>query len=115
MQHLEDQECYKLVQYLDIKAKTNDIIYSHIAQSTYTKSWAVKNRNTALWVKPWVPDYDLIINWKFFKIEMKKSKGWVVSPNQKKWIEQLKNAWIDVFVCNWFEEAKEVIDWYLKR
>jgi len=49
MKHLEDIECKKLVVRLDKVAKVE---FSHLAQSTFTKSRAVKMRNKSLGVRP---------------------------------------------------------------
>lgn len=107
----EDEECYKLVKMLDIFWVT----YSHLAQSTFTRSFSVKARNKKLGVRPWVPDYMIIRPFTQYDepelifIEMKRKKWWVVSKHQKKRIESLNETWTPTFVCKWFEAVCEVL------
>jgi hypothetical protein len=45
-------------------------------------------------------------------IEMKKEKGGVASPEQKRWQEQLRNRGYCSYICKGNEEAIKVIDEY---
>jgi hypothetical protein len=45
-------------------------------------------------------------------IEMKKEKGGVASPEQKRWQEQLRNRGYCSYICKGSEEAIKVIDEY---
>ena len=45
-------------------------------------------------------------------IEMKKEKGGAVSPEQKRWQEQLRNRGYCSYICKGNEEAIKVIDEY---
>jgi hypothetical protein len=45
-------------------------------------------------------------------IEMKKEKGGVASPEQKRWQEQLRNRGYASYICKGSEEAIKVIDEY---
>jgi hypothetical protein len=45
-------------------------------------------------------------------IEMKKEKGGVASPEQKRWQEQLRNRGYASYICKGNEEAIKVIDEY---
>lgn len=45
-------------------------------------------------------------------IEMKKEKGGVSSPEQKRWQEQLRNRGYASYICKGSEEAIKVIDEY---
>ena len=109
----EHQECVAFVQYLEIMINAGyNIFYTKTAQETYTKSFNQKRKNKNEGVKPGLPDYILIINYKLIFIEMKRidknlSK---ISKYQSTWIENLKNAGIIAVVCFGFEEAKKVID-----
>ena len=46
-------------------------------------------------------------------IEMKRTKGGKVSPEQKEWLEYLNSAGYRAVVCKGFLEAKAVIESYL--
>lgn len=105
----EDTDQKLLVSYLEL---LHDVKFTHIPNSTFTKSWGVKMRNKALGVRAGFPDLVIIIRNKFFCIEMKREKGGVLSPVQKEWINALKNANIPVHVCKGFDEAKKVVDSY---
>lgn len=107
----EEQEQILLVNYLDILG----IKYTHIASSTFTKSWKVKNRNKAMGVRPGLPDLVMIINDNVVFMELKRTKGGVLSPYQKEWIKDLKACVnVEVFVCAGFQQAKEVVDNLIK-
>lgn len=111
----EDQECYNLVSYLNIRK----IKFAHIPNETYTPYKSIINKNKKLWVKKWLPDYLIKIDkkrskdWKSYLlfIEMKRQKWWVVSKEQKEWIEEL-NDFIQVkaFIAKWFNEAKQIVE-----
>ena len=45
-------------------------------------------------------------------IEMKKEKGGVASPEQKRWQEQLRNRGYASYICKGKEEAIKIIDEY---
>jgi hypothetical protein len=45
-------------------------------------------------------------------IEMKKEKGGVASPEQKRWQEQLRNRGYASYICKGSEDAIKVIDEY---
>ncbi|MFI5405448.1 MAG: VRR-NUC domain-containing protein [Nitrososphaerales archaeon] len=46
-------------------------------------------------------------------LELKRVKGGKVSENQKYWLEFLREKGYQAFVANGFEEAKEIILYYL--
>jgi hypothetical protein len=48
-------------------------------------------------------------------IEMKKEKGGVASPEQKRWQEQLRNRGYASYICKGNEEAIKVIDEYFNE
>jgi len=47
-------------------------------------------------------------------IEMKKEKGGVASPEQKRWQEQLRNRGYCSYICKGKDEAIKIIDEYFK-
>ena len=48
-------------------------------------------------------------------IEMKKEKGGVASPEQKRWQDQLRNRGYASYICKGNEEAIKVIDEYFNE
>ena len=48
-------------------------------------------------------------------IEMKRQKGGRVSEKQKEWIDRLNSLGYLVVVCRGFDEAREVIEEYIKE
>jgi len=112
---LEDQECHTLVDYLEIlKQQGKVIVFSHTANETYTRSWNQKRRNTAMGVRSGIPDYVIVTRKYTLFLEMKRVKGGVVSPTQKKWIKAIENTGVPVAVCKGFDEAKIFVDKYLR-
>lgn len=111
---LEDAECKAFVQYLEIlQAQGHDIIFSHMANETFTKSWKTKNRNKAMGVRSGLPDYIIIINGLVVWLEMKRKTGGVISATQKEWLERLENAAQVVHVARGLDEAIEVVKTYV--
>lgn len=111
---LEDAECKAFVQYLEVlQSQGHDIIFSHMANETFTKSWKTKNRNKAMGVRSGLPDYIIIINGLVVWLEMKRRTGGVISATQKEWIERLEQAGQNVHVARGLDEAMEVIGGYL--
>ena len=126
----EDNECMALVNYLKLRG----LKFSHLAQSTAAVSyvggvrkpnWKTIKRNQALGVTKGIPDYMILIeregsilsgpkNNLLLFIEMKKSKGGKVSPEQADWINGLNKVYgIVAMVCQGFDQAKEAIDAFL--
>jgi len=97
----EDEEQMVVVQYLEMKGHK----FTHIPNSTFTKSWKVKNRNTRLGVRPGLPDLVAIINDNLVWLEMKRQKGGVVSQSQKEWHEALEKAGQTIVVAKGAEQA----------
>lgn len=115
----EKIECLALVEWMTLKG----LIFSHIPQETFTKSWGVKMKNKIMGVKPGVPDYLIIIpkiksktdKSQLVFIEMKKKKGGITNINQLFWIEQLNCCeGIMARVCNGTEEAIKFLNHFIK-
>jgi len=73
--------------------------FTAIPNSTYTKSENQKRRNTASGLRRGLPDLLIIVNDRLVFVEMKRTKGGVVSKEQKEWIEVLNNIGIPAQVC----------------
>ncbi|NCD17620.1 MAG: VRR-NUC domain-containing protein [Actinobacteria bacterium] len=97
----EDAEQQALVQYMQIRG----IPHFRVPSETYTKSWSQKAKNKRLGVVKGVPDLFAIVNGKLIAIEMKRVKGSVTSPEQKKWIDLLNTAGTPARVCKGATEA----------
>lgn len=107
----EYDECVTLVEYLDLRQRMGTVcLYTHIPSETFTKSWAVKRKNKIMGVRKGFPDYCVITPSDVYFIEMKRSKGGVVSKEQQDWIELLKANGIKAKVCNGFNEAKKFLE-----
>ena len=109
----EFEECKLLVEYLELKK----IKFTHLAQSTFTKSWATKTKNRQLGVRAGFPDYAIIFDYPSVKkkalvfLEMKRTKGGVVSDEQKVWLEDLNDCnGVSAYIAKGFDEAKEIVD-----
>lgn len=102
----EYTECLTLVDYLEtLRNQGKVILFTHIPNETFTKSWSVKAKNMRMGVRRGFPDYVIITQKGMLFIEMKARKG-KLSEDQTEWLEYLPNA----YVCYGFDEAKEVID-----
>ena len=102
----EHQECVYLAKIL----KSKNILFSKLAQEIWTPSYNQIMKQKSEGMAKWVPDYMIILITKTGKkelcfIEMKKIKGWTISIDQKKRIDNLNQCWIKAKVCNWAKEA----------
>jgi hypothetical protein len=107
-----DEQCL-FVEYLEIKG----LKFSKIAQDTRAASWGVLAKNKKSGVRRGVPDMIIIIPAvknrlpKLLFVEMKRSSGGSLKPDQKEWIEQLnKIPNVIATTCKGFEKAKEVVE-----
>ena len=101
----EEAEQIVVVQYLELKGHK----FTAIPNSTYTKSWNQKRKNTATGLRAGFPDMVAIIDGNFIAIEMKRTKGGVVSKEQKEWIEALQEAGVEARICRGANEAIKFI------
>jgi len=105
----EEQEQQMFIGWLVI----SDLNYWHTPNSTYTKSWKQKARNKLMGVQSGIPDLFVIVNNQLVGVEMKRTKGGVVSANQKVWIERLNNANVPTKVCKGAQEAIKYIQEFM--
>lgn len=118
---LEDAEQEAFVQWLEL----NGLLFSSTAQSTYTTSWNQKRKNHDTGLRKGVPDLLIIIPadksaddkpYLLF-IEMKRTKGGVISPEQHIWIDSINSILADdvaAFVAYGADEAIKIVEPYLK-
>ena len=116
---LEKHEQATFVQWLELQG----LLFSATAQSTYTKCWNQKRLNHMTGLRKGVPDMIVVIPPErdnrgigcVLFIEMKRQKGGVVSPEQKKWIAELDMIDnVGAFVCYGAEHAIETVSAFLK-
>lgn len=104
----EENEQAAFVQYLELKG----LKFTAIPNSTYTTSIKQKVKNMRTGLRPGLPDLLIIVNNQVIFIEMKRSKGGVISPAQQSWIDALSAAAISVYVCRGADQAIQVIEDY---
>lgn len=102
----EDEEQSVVVNYLRLKG----IPHFHVPNSTYTKSWSQKRKNTMLGVVPGVPDLFFFVGGRAYAVEMKRRKMGVVSSHQKEWLETLNNNGVKAVIAKGADAAIEFID-----
>lgn len=106
----EHEECVAFVDFLTRKG----LKFSHLAQSTYTASWAAKVRNQKLGVVAGVPDYIVITPHGLLFIEMKRTAGSVTRKEQKDWISSLNAlSGVEARVCFGAEDAIKFVEEFL--
>lgn len=98
----EYQECLIFSDWLRLKG----LKFSHVPNSTFTKSWNQKIKNKRIGVSSGVPDYMVCTKKGLLFIEMKKKKGAYLTENQKQWIYSLnKINGVQAFVAKGADEA----------
>lgn len=113
----ETDECITLAQWLGYKG----VLFTHLAQETYTRSWNQKRKNKAMGVNSGFPDYAIYVPVHKSKtgkselvfIEMKRQKGGVTSAAQKEWIRAMQEVEINIYVCKGFDEAEKVLSQFI--
>jgi hypothetical protein len=107
----EHEEAVLLADYLDMMQKMGKVIlYSHVPNETYTKSWMIKRRNKAEGVHKGVPDYIIIVKHKVLFIELKRTKGSETSIEQRMWVQHLGGKTVEATVAKGFDEAQRFIE-----
>lgn len=108
----EEIEARAVAQYLDLlQTQGKVLVFSHIANETYTKSWNQKSRNKAMGVRSGIPDYVIVTPHYVLFLELKRKKGGVLSPTQKAWLKAIGQGKQTISgVAKGFDEAKELID-----
>jgi VRR-NUC domain len=111
----EEAEQRDLIKYLEnLKFKSDNFIkFTSIPNSTQAKNYQALTKNTLDGLRGGLPDLFIIVNKSAFFIEMKRKTGGVVSEKQKKWIEAINQTNIKAYVCEGFDEAKQIVDNYL--
>lgn len=106
----EDEEQIALFDWLDAKR----IPAFHVNNEMYTKSWKQKLRAKRMGVRSGVPDVFVVLPTKVVAIELKRTKGGVVSDNQKYWIKTLNGAGLKSIVARGASEAIAFVETEIK-
>lgn len=101
----EEIEQMALVRYLELKGHK----FTAIPNSTYTTSWKQKAKNKATGLRPGLPDMVIIIKDNLVWVELKRTKGGVLSNHQKEWIKALERAGQTIIVAKGAEQAIKFI------
>lgn len=117
----EDQECHTLVDYLEILKRQGKVItYAHIINELKLNrrrgqkpNFAYLNKMKSMGWRSGVPDYIIVTPKHTLFIEMKRTKGGVVSATQKEWIKAIQDTGVPCEVCKGFDEAKVFLDKYI--
>lgn len=116
---LEDEECIVFAEWL----RLNNIPHAHIANESRSSGKNAMIRGAKLkkmgqsrgvWdYEVWVPQHSLvdgeIDDYQLIKIEMKRQKGGVVSPEQKEWQKIYEIAGVPCKICHGAEEAIDFV------
>lgn len=119
--HEEDDVTKQVTEYLEVlKLQGKVVLFSHVPQETFTKSWVTKKKNKEMGVRAGVPDMLIVYPDRVLFLELKRLKGGVLSDAQKAWIEALNavqipsmaagHQYVVAKVACGFDEAKEIID-----
>ena len=110
--HEEDDLTIKVTNYCEgLKLAGKVVLFSHIPASTYTKYWTVKKKNTAMGVRPGVPDMLIVFPHHVLFLELKREKGGVTSAYQQEWLDALTaTGKVVAKVAHGWGEAHRTID-----
>jgi len=110
--HEEDDLTIAVTNYCEeLKILGKVILFSHIPSSTYTKYWSIKKKNTAMGVRPGIPDMLIVFPDSILFLELKREKGGVVSAYQQEWLDALTaTGRVTARVARGWAEAQEIID-----
>ena len=108
---LESEEQIALIEWLEIKR----LKFTSVPNSTFTRSWKQKNKNTRMGLRAGLPDLVVIVPKHLLFIEMKRKKGSRISEEQKGWIAALNdiNKHVVAKVCKGADEAINFIKIYI--
>ncbi len=119
---LESMEQELFVRWLE----QNQLKFTAIPNSTYTRSWSQKYKNHATGLRAGLPDLLIVVQpeqaidgiGKVLFVEMKRQKGSAVSKEQQEWIDALNSVGsvsIEAVVCKGADEAMKYMGTKLER
>jgi hypothetical protein len=90
------------------------LVFTHIPNETFTKSWNQKRKNQREGVAAGVPDYLILTKKGIVFIEMKRIAKSRVSDEQKAWIEAINSTpGAQAEVCYGFAQAREFTEKFI--
>ncbi len=102
----EDQEAIAFAEMLRLKK----LRFSHIVNEAQTKNWGAINKARRMGKAKGVPDYLIVKGRELIFVELKRTKGGVVSEEQKQWIEALNRVeGVRAGICRGAEEAMRFV------
>lgn len=107
----EYQEQCLLIEYLELLQTQGKVqLFSALPNNLYTKSWSQKIKQKKEGLRPGFPDLVIVFDTTVLFLEMKRTKGGVLSVQQKEWQKALPGKQTVASVTKGFDEAKIVID-----
>lgn len=109
----EEQEQIAVVDWLE----AHQYQFTAIPNSTYTKSWKQKQKNTRMGLRAGLPDLLIILpeSKGLLFIEMKRREGGKVKEHQKEWIDALnKIEGVEAVVAEGYDQAIAKIEDLIK-
>lgn len=109
----EYQEQVTFVQWLELKG----LPFTAIPNSTYTTSMKQKVQNKRMGLRAGLPDLLIVLpHSALVFIEMKRTKGGIVSSYQKQWIETLNTVPnVQAYVAKGADQAIEIVERLLNK
>lgn len=105
----EDHESVAFVGWLELQISEGKAIkFSHLPLETPCTPIQAK-RLQRMGVRRGVPDYLLVIKNRLHFIELKRTKGGVVSAPQQSWLDAFAMVGVSAHVCNGAREAKALV------
>lgn len=119
--HEEDDLTMQVTDYLEtLKLQKKVLVFSHIPQETFTKSWVTKKKNKAMGVRSGVPDMVIVFTRYVLFLELKKEKGGILSDAQLDWNVALhhiedsrEDSPVRYALSRGWAEAKKAIDQFI--
>jgi len=104
-----DLQC-QCVHYLEtLKFQGKVLFFTAIPNSTFTKSWAVKRKNTLSGVRSGLPDLFICFPHGSIFVELKTQTG-TLQQSQKDVIKAINTSGLGAFICASLEEFETLID-----
>jgi len=115
----EDEECIRFAEWL----RLNHIKFGHVNNEMFTTSWKQKKRQLLMGSAKGIPDYLVVLRpnqtvdgaGKLIFVEMKRTKGGVVSKDQEEWLSALNDANQSIAVCKGATKACAYVMGFMKQ
>lgn len=84
--------------------------FTHVANETSTSNKWVGVRNKQNGVSRGFPDFLIVVGSRLIALELKRTKRFVISPEQVEWIAALNACGVIARVCKGYEESVKFIE-----